>query len=650
MEDRRGPRKSPAARRAGSLDGSQAPRRDSEAVACQCLSLRTTPRQRALRRVASDVARCSESLTLSAEAQGTVAAALAPEEMNELVTREQRPSEDSKKDKAQGWAQQGWMKSILNFLLLRTGSEEPKDKTHRKPKWKEEPTEPSEAAEDPALRKKAQDKKANRKKHRKHDSEEILGAPNQVARGQEVGVPVEADRGLACRGTQDSDGHQPLPVEGCSARLLDISPQASGPPPKEDPKKPDQDAVIWMIVELLKEVGDQLEEEQPQIPQLELAPQNRGPALRKKSQDKKSSLKKAFSLKKPGSEVPRRVCPADTDTASPQARPPRRPSFLPLCVGGQRLSSSSSPDTEGPGVHEALCVDGEGPRAPEPPCQRKHQGAAEEPTLDRAAESREFMQKILALLQDAEELEGEQQPQAPEAELAVEKLAPACRKRSQEKKSSLRRAFSHKKHGSKEPKRGSAADTASPEVRPPRRPSFLPLCVGGHRPSISSSSDAEGLETWATEAGPPGVSETPSRTRGHTPDRGPQPEGTWDPKELLICRLVVLLQEVDGQLGKQIRRHPSFKKFFHEFSDSSLKKLVATLQRQQGRSSAGAGGVARPSPFAFDLMNQLTSHQSRTICSLMGSRGHCSGHNYAQFPTREAQPKITNLESIQSPD
>ncbi|XP_042539815.1 protein BNIP5 [Dipodomys spectabilis] len=607
MEDRRGPRKSPAARRAGSLDGSQAPRRDSEAMACQCLSLRTTPRQRALRRVASDVARCSESLTLSAEAQGTVAAALAPEEMKELVAREQRPSEDSKKDKAQGWAQQGWMKSILNFLLLRTGSEEPKDKTHRKPKWKEEPTEPSEAAEDPALRKKAQDKKANRKKHRKHDFEETLGAPNQVARGHEVGVAVEADRGLACRGAQDSDGHQPLPIEGCSATLLDISPQASGPQPKEDPKKPDQDAVIWMIVELLKEVGDQLEEEQPQIPQLELAPQNRGPALRKKSQDKKSSLKKAFSLKKPGSEVPRRACPADT--ASPEARPPRRPSFLPLCVGGQRLSSSSSPDTEGPGVHEALCVDGEGPRAPELPCQHKHQGADEEPPLDRAAESREFMQKILALLQDAEELEGEQQPQAPEAELAVEKLAPACRKRSQEKKSSLRRAFSHKKHGSKEPKRGSAADTASPEARPPRRPSFLPLCVGGHRPSISSSSE-----------------------------------------ELLICRLVVLLQEVDGQLGKQIRRHPSFKKFFHEFSDSSLKKLVTTLQRQQGRSSEGAGRVARPSPFAFDLMNQLTSHQSRTICSLMGSRGHCSGHNYAQFPTREAQPKITNLESIQSPD
>ena len=77
--------------------------------------------------------------------------------------------------------------------------------------------------------------------------------------------------------------------------------------------------------------------------------------------------------------------------------------------------------------------------------------------------------------------------------MAVGNLAPTCRKKSQEKKSSFRKAFSHKKHGFKEPKRGGAAGAASPDARPPKRPSFLPLCVGGHRPSISSN---PGEQAW----------------------------------------------------------------------------------------------------------------------------------------------------------
>lgn len=80
-----------------------------------------------------------------------------------------------------------------------------------------------------------------------------------------------------------------------------------------------------------------------------------------------------------------------------------------------------------------------------------------------------------------------QQLQVQEPVMAVENQAPPCRKKSQEKKSSFRKAFSHKKHSSKEPKRAGAADAASPESRPPKRPSYLPLCVGGHRSSISSS-------------------------------------------------------------------------------------------------------------------------------------------------------------------
>jgi hypothetical protein len=83
----------------------------------------------------------------------------------------------------------------------------------------------------------------------------------------------------------------------------------------------------------------------------------------------------------------------------------------------------------------------------------------------------------------------------------------------------------------------------------------------------------------------------------------------------------------------QIPRHPSFKRIFYEFSDTSLKKLLSTLRSQKACSSDGDRSLAkRSSPFTFGLVNKLSGSQSRTICSLMGSRGHCDQHNYAQFP------------------
>ncbi|XP_020024516.2 protein BNIP5 isoform X2 [Castor canadensis] len=641
MEHLKGPQKPLADRRAQSVDRSQVPRKDSEAGNCQCLSLPTTTCKRTLCRVASDGAKYPASPSQSAEAQSTSASALTLEETRQCPPSEQSPSEDIKKDKAQRRAQQGWLKTILNFLLLlRTGPEEPREKAIRRPKGKEEPLEPPEAAEEPALRKKAQERKASRKKHghRKHGAEDTEGPQHQEARGQEAGLPEEADLGPTHRGGQDSNLHQFLPFQGRNAGLSDTPPQAAGPLPEEELKKPDEDAVILMIVELLKKVGDQWEEEQLQAPQPEVAPQNPAVALGRKSQEKKPSLKRVFSLKKLSPEEPKRA-------SSSEARSPRRPGLL--CVGGHRPSISNSLGSEEPGVHETLPGHGEVPSPLELPTQARCQGLEEELLLDGVPESREFMQKILALLRDAEEQEGEQQPQVQEAEAAVENLAPVCRKKSQEKKSSLRRAFSHKKYGSKELKRGYTADASNTEVRPPKRPSFLPLCVGGQRPSISSCSGPEGLECWqpsAAEGGPLGFSEATPKTRSLASEG--RPSLACESKDLIIHELVALLQEVDGELGKQIPRHPSFKRIFYEFSDTSLKKLLSTLRSQKACSSDGDRSLAkRSSPFTFGLVNKLSGSQSRTICSLMGSRGHCDQHNYAQFPQN-----ITSLEGFQSPD
>ncbi|XP_033622504.1 LOW QUALITY PROTEIN: protein BNIP5 [Fukomys damarensis] len=1077
-------------RRAQSLDRSHTPRKDSESTGCQCLSLPGTPCRKAPRRAISDGAGCAQSPSPSSGAQGTgAAAAHTLEEMRGFVLSEQRHPPDTKKDKAQRQAQQGWLKTMLNFFL-RTGFEEPKDKASRRPKGKEEPPQPPEAAEELVLRKKAQDKKTGHKKcgHRKHGAEEAKGNHHRDAGGHRARLPKmaaashseEAEGGPVCRGeqtgspwgdapsqpegqgapdrgkvtsgglrlkqsstsaqcarpntwrshcpvavwlglgaltqlrqctfpgeyeqvaaprslgsraiwspapsqptsrvlgegpsrTEDTelcpaaelanwpgqclwrlnsvllsradgqaeecrpDTHTPPPCvpggldpssAGARAGLSNVSPQAqaTGPRPEEEPRTPDQEAVIQMTVELLKKVGDQWEDEL-QAPQPEALLQNPAPACRRKSQEKMPGrVKRAFSLKKCGPEEPRRARAAHVP--SPEARPPKRPSFLPLCIRGPWLSTSSSPGelglavaiatlhslapsgrgldwphsarrragdlptlslrpgrprgivgtvirspshptpqhprpcptgvrgplspfpatlprpvvltavlgsrflshlpheaaeawggggaragekgsqgevvlarghdvqgrgpgarrgtgtcsspaggphrdcrlsggevgtltspamqqglgvvqsrcppqsgpprghtqssfcspgSEGPGAHEALSADGDGPRPLELPTCTRCQGPEEGLLLDRASEPNDFMQKILALLQGAEEPEG-QQTLVQETEAAGESLALACKKKSQEKKpSSLRRAFSHKRHSSKEPRRAETVGAATPEPRPSKRSSFLPLCVGGpgeqvwgyrgdglpillpvsapaewlgaasdhtvmeaawHLWSVcctplshggvigpvlspwglaprsptpptdggseagavlavahigAFAPDAEGLELQehsATEGTTPGFSEAASQARSCTPDGEPQPERAHESKELVICKLVALLQEEDGELGRQIQRHPSLKRCFEEFSDSSLWRLVATLRSRKAGPLDGDGSLLpkRIFPFALGVGSKYAEGHSRTICSLMGSRGHYGQHGGAQCPSKEAQP------------
>ncbi|XP_070371101.1 protein BNIP5 isoform X2 [Equus asinus] len=559
MEPPQGPR-----RRAGSLDRTRDPRRDSDTWDCRCLSLPTTPSKRALRRTASEGARRPESPAPAAEAQGATATALSPEESKEFLPREQRSPQDAKKDKAQRWAPQGWLKTLLN-IFLRTGLEEPKEKASRRAKGKDGPPQPAETPEAPgelASRKKAHDRKASRKKHghKKRSTEEARGAPEQEVGGWEAGLPAmaaavcpeEADLGPACGGRVESDLHWSLCIEGEGAGVSEVSSQDAGRQREEDLAQPDQDACIQMIVEFLKKVGDQWEEEQLQGPKLEAAPQNPSPALRRKSQRKKSGLKRAFSLKKHGSEEAKRAGAADVFSA--ESRPPRRPTFLPLCVGGQRPSTSGSFGMEEPEVQEALSTDVGGPSPFELSTPAGSWGPEGDSQVDGDTESREFTQKITALLQDPEEQEGEKQLQVQQPEVAVENLGLACRKKSQEKKPNFRRAFSQKKYGFKEPKRAGAADAASPESRPPKRPSFLPLCVGGQRPSSSSSLDLEDLkfqESSPAEGGPARSSEAPSQARSYKPEEGPQPDGASESKELIMQKLVALLQEAGGQLGEE---------------------------------------------------------------------------------------------------
>ncbi|ELW66125.1 hypothetical protein TREES_T100014931 [Tupaia chinensis] len=609
MEHLPGSRKTSADRRAESLDRSHAPRKGSESWNCQCISLPTAPARRALRRTASDEAMRPQSPEQPAEAQGPTVAALTVEESMGFLSSEQQPPQDAKKDKAQ----KGWLKMVLNFFL-RNGHEEPKEKVSRRPKGKEGlplPSETPEAAGEQAISRKAHEKKASRKKHsqKKHSAEETPGAQDQEARGQGTGLPGtaavlrsrEAGQGPTGRGGEDADPPQSSLPDGAGAGAWDSSAQATVHPREEELRKLDKDAIIQMIVELLRRVGDQWEEEQLQASQSEARLQKRIPPL----VSRRRSSKRGQPHKKLSFEEPKGAGAAQLQ--GPEAGPPRRPTLLSLHVGSQRPSFSSSPGSEEPQVPEALSPDGGSLSPPELPTQTGSGEPEEELHLDRASEYKEFIQKIIALLQDAEEQESEKQPQVQEAEVAAENPAPVCRRKSQERKSSLKRAFSYKKHGPKEPKRVGSARATSPDTRPTKRPSLL--CVGGHRSSISSSSE-----------------------------------------ERIIQKLVALLQEVDGKLGKQIRRYPSFKRFFYEFSDASLRKLVATLRSQATHTAQpDRNFVRRLFPFSFGSATKFPGNNTHAVCSLMGLRGRHGRPDYVYFPYKEGSPNIASPDS-QGPD
>uniref|UniRef100_A0A673SWH1 BCL2 interacting protein 5 n=1 Tax=Suricata suricatta TaxID=37032 RepID=A0A673SWH1_SURSU len=628
MEHPRGPRKPLSGRRARSLDRSQSPKKDH-----QCFSLPTTPSRRMLHRTASDGTGCPQSPAQSVEAQDATAIALSPEETREFLPSDQRLPQDTKKDKAQRRGQQGWLKTLMNFFL-RTGPEEPKEKASRKAKEKEGLPKPADAPEtrgETAPRKKAHDKKASRKRHshKKHVAEETKGAQDQEAEGQETGLLKMA----ATPRSEEADlspapkGEQTMPVTPLP------HPHGLGysrPTPQTSQQRGcGKDSIIERIVQLLQKVGDQWEQElQALWP--EVVPQIAVPADKKKSQEKKSSLKRGVSHRKHGCEEAKREGPADV--SSPETRAPKRPSFLPLCVGGHQPSTSSSPDSEEPKVQEVLPTDSACPSPFELSTPVGSQGPEEDLQTNRALEFSYFSHLPLQL-------------HVQEPEVAVENLSPPYRRRSQEKKSSLRKAFSHKRHGPKEPRRAGPAGAVSPESRRPRRPSFLPLCVGGHQPSTSSSPDLEDVEfqeSSPAEGAPAGSADVPSQTRHHQPEGGPQPDGVFESsygRGYLPATLRAGLH-----FCFQIRRHPSFKRFFYKLPDSSLRKLVATLHSQKAPPAEPGGNLTkRPYQFAFGLANQFAGNNSHAVFNVVGL-GY-SRHNYTHFPYRKAQQVRKSLKA-----
>lgn len=97
----------------------------------------------------------------------------------------------------------------------------------------------------------------------------------------------------------------------------------------------------------------------------------------------------------------------------------------------------------------------------------------------------------------------------------------------------------------------------------------------------------------------------------------------------------------------QIRRHPSFKNFLHRLSDSSLRKLAATLQSRKAHSAGPDGHLTQgPYLFAFGSSNKFAGNNSHAVLSLMGLR---YGHSYTHFPCQAASQVRTSDSRLKIP-
>lgn len=136
---------------------------------------------------------------------------MAQEEAPRLLGERGAPPLDSRKDKAQ--------KSRLRSLLtlgLRSAPEEPKEKAGRKVKGREGLLSPVESPEGPELphpRKKAQDKKAGR---RRSETRETQSTREQETRVLEAGPPKKASTGHSEEAPQGPTrrGEQSRPFSG----------------------------------------------------------------------------------------------------------------------------------------------------------------------------------------------------------------------------------------------------------------------------------------------------------------------------------------------------------------------------------------------------------------------------------------------------
>ncbi|XP_024067979.2 uncharacterized protein C6orf222 homolog [Terrapene carolina triunguis] len=216
------------------------------------------------------------------------------------------------------------------------------------------------------------------------------------------------------------------------------------------------------------------------------------------------------------------------------------------------------------------------------------------------------------------------------------------------KRSTLRRAFSFKKHATEEEKK------AGPEAGiKAKRPSFLPL-RSIHRPS---SQDREEHELYCTQ-----VSEEiqliiqgneAKRKRKHSYKELLRPAGTPESEEAIIRKIVALLKSTGDHLDEKIKEDTNLTTFFKDISYSSFKHLADVYVNKEVTAQ-----VPEMSPeeikfaFAVHLTAKVAGICNHAVNRIMGFGDQYLQDTFVQFSysknVRDCEKFSTS--SCESPD
>ncbi|XP_078011528.1 protein BNIP5 isoform X2 [Phascolarctos cinereus] len=217
-------------------------------------------------------------------------------------------------------------------------------------------------------------------------------------------------------------------------------------------------------------------------------------------------------------------------------------------------------------------------------------------------------------------------PQDPKhLEALAESPEPVSKKK--DKKSSLKKAFSFKKHGNEEAKKSSGVDVRSPEApRRPAKPTFLPLCIS-HRPASLATPDSDEEEVRERLFAEVRTLESTglSRQVGRPP---PKEEPPLKKDDVIIQKIVALLKEQGDKYNEKIKEDPNFRAAWDNLSFTSFQTLADVLGNQEeNQKEPERRQVERD----YCLTYKFAGNTNYAVHRIMGWRDHSVAHTFGHI-------------------
>uniref|UniRef100_A0A8C8RIE8 Uncharacterized protein n=1 Tax=Pelusios castaneus TaxID=367368 RepID=A0A8C8RIE8_9SAUR len=219
--------------------------------------------------------------------------------------------------------------------------------------------------------------------------------------------------------------------------------------------------------------------------------------------------------------------------------------------------------------------------------------------------------------------------------------------KSIKRRSTLKKAFSFKKHATEEEKRARTEGGIKA-----KRPSFLPL-QNIHKPSSPDRKEHELYYTQVSEEIELIVQGNESQgNREHSYEEPPRPAGTPVSEEIIIRKIVALLKSTGDHLDWKIKEDTSLSTFFKDMSYSSFKHLADVYVNKEATAQVPE---MNPEDIQFAFAVHLTAKVAG-ICNHAVNRIMGFGDQYLQDTfTQFSYKNVKDVEKIstsrcESPD